>query len=126
MACSSDRGENLELARLSGNDFEEKEFLCCLGERKRLVKYKVNPTKGDLKSALEAARTVFAEVITPTCEIFLQLKHENWSGEFVDISEMDSIPDKSVICCCGEAGVCGACGWRECVPMNLRAMSSGL
>ena len=50
-----------------------------------------------LSSALEAVRTVFEEVITPTCEVFLQLKHEDWSGEFVIIREMDSIPDRCVI-----------------------------
>ena len=81
----------------SGDDVEEKEFLCCFGERKRPIKYKADPIKGDLSSALEAVRTVFEEVITPTCEVFLQLKHEDWSGEFVDILEMDSIPDRCVI-----------------------------
>ncbi len=71
------------------------------------MKFKVDPMKGDFNSALEVLRTTFEDVIAPPCQVFLQLKHEDWSGEFVDIGEMDTIPDKSVIRAAVERQVCG-------------------
>ncbi len=104
--CSSEE-PCLGLTSLSSADGAEKEFLCCFGERKRPVKFKVDPMKGDFNSALEVLRTTFEDVIAPTCQVFLQLKHEDWSGEFVDIGEMDTIPDRSVIRAVVERQVCG-------------------
>ncbi len=71
------------------------------------MKFKVDPMKGDFNSALEVLRTMFEDVIAPTCQVFLQLKREDWSGEFVDIGEMDTIPDRSVIRAVVERQVCG-------------------
>ncbi len=69
------------------------------------MKFKVDPMKGDFNTALEVQRITFEDVIAPTCQVFLQLKHEDWSGKFVDIGDGYYSRQKRNSCCGGEAGV---------------------
>ena len=51
-----------------------------------------------LKDLVSEVKTKFSDLITdPSAELFLQLKHEAWGGEFVDIDENQEVADKSVI-----------------------------
>ena len=75
----------------------EVEVLCCLGERRRPVKYTAEDGKSTLECLHEAVKETFQDVLPSSTKMFLQLKNEKWAGEFVDIKDMDSIPNQSVI-----------------------------
>lgn len=75
----------------------EKEVLCCVGERRRPVTYSLEDGKCESDSLLEAVKMVFQDVIPSSRRVFLQVKDENWAGEFVDIHGADSIPHHAVI-----------------------------
>ena len=76
-----------------------KHILACLGERKRPVEFQ---TQSDDDSSgrdtlLLSIREVFADVLSPDTEIFLQIKSEEWQGEFVDLGEGAVVPDRAVL-----------------------------
>ena len=74
-----------------------KTVLVCIGERKRPVHFSASDI--DETSALMLAiREVFQDIIAEDTEIVLQMKDEEWAGEFVDIQSGNAtIPDKSVV-----------------------------
>ena len=69
------------------------------------------PTKTVLVSFLEYKREVsfssdelistikakFKDVMRPGMNLILQLKNEEWQGEYVDVSNILDIPDKSIL-----------------------------
>ena len=54
----------------------QKSVLACMGDRKREV---IFTEEGSL---LSAVRETFADVLQGDEEILLQVKHEDWNGEF--------------------------------------------
>ena len=80
-----------------------KKVLVCLGERRREVSFAAGNEKedgGDVKALLDATGEVFADVLTSTSQgerekLILQMKSEDWDGEFVDAE--GEIPDKAVL-----------------------------
>ena len=72
-----------------------KTVLVCVGERKRAV-----VINDDEKSSfLDIVITAFADVLEekPIKKPVIQIKSEQWKGEFVDFEEGSIIPDKSVV-----------------------------
>ena len=78
-----------------------KTVLVCLGERKREVTFCSRNDENDRKTLLEETLKVYGDVLDSTSSgqnhLNLQLKREEWEGQFVDIIGMKSIPDKSVL-----------------------------
>ena len=73
----------------------EKKVLVCLGERKREVVF-VDDGEDVRKALLGAIRQVFSDVIdNDSNELLLEVKHEEWSGEFVDLT--GTVIDRSVV-----------------------------
>jgi len=52
---------------------------------------------GDRKNILEAIRNTFSDVLPCTAQFILQIKNENWGGDFLDISKSGEVPDRSVL-----------------------------
>jgi predicted membrane GTPase involved in stress response len=74
-------------------------ILVCLGERRREVAYIPNKDpKKERCSLVAAIRTTFRDVGFETVgEVVLQMKSEDWGGEFVDLGVEDRVVHKSVI-----------------------------
>lgn len=73
-----------------------KEVLCVFGQRRRPLSF--TASGNEYQTALSEAKKTFHDVIPPSrCTFLLQMKNENWSGEFTDLGEGDSIPHRSVI-----------------------------
>ena len=71
-----------------------KTILVCLGEkheRRRPVQF-----SGSNQQLCSAGRNAFSDVLTPTDEIFLQIKDKTWGGMFIDLVDQD-VPDRSVL-----------------------------
>ncbi len=75
---------------------KEKTVLACFGERKREVTFSASDDGDDLQALLAAIKAVYHDVIKMDAELVVQLKNENWAGEFLDIKG-STIPDKAVI-----------------------------
>ena len=54
-------------------------------------------SENDYSSVVTAVRKTFQDAIPEASRLFLQIKNENWGGEFTDLSELDDIPDHSVV-----------------------------
>jgi hypothetical protein len=73
---------------------DEITVLVCFGERKRPVK----PSSPSLEALKPAVLSKFADVLpSGKYGLVLQIKDDTWHGEFVDIAEGQSIPDRSVV-----------------------------
>ena len=72
-------------------DTRIKTVLVCVGERRRPVQF-----SGFNQQLCTAVRKAFSDVITPTDEVFLQVKDETWGGMFIDLVDQD-VPDRSVL-----------------------------
>lgn len=70
----------------------EKVVLVCLGKRKWEVAF-IDDGEG-LNTLLDAIRETFSDVFGDE-QLLLQVKNEEWSGEFVDVT--GDVPDKSVL-----------------------------
>ena len=68
------------------------EVLCCFKDHRRSVTF-----SGNLIDLKEQLKKKFQGVLPKNCEICLQMKDENWSGQFTDISEDKDIVDKSIL-----------------------------
>ena len=73
---------------------EKKTVLACLGERKREVTFTAEGDK--MKALTDAIKRVYADKLQIDGELVIQLKDENWGGEFVDASTT-TIPDRGVV-----------------------------
>ena len=79
-----------------------KSVLVCLGESRRPVSFRRGDTAATERKALvlsvaSAFEDVFdAEPPSPS-NLLLQLKSEEWGGEFVDLKSDEPIPDRSVL-----------------------------
>lgn len=73
--------------------------------RRALVQYNVHSrvvhfTGGKLPDVVAEIRRVFSDVLPPAAaspHLVVQMKQEEWGGEFVDVSENESLPDKSIL-----------------------------
>lgn len=70
-----------------------KKVLICLGDRKRELSF--NGNNWELN---RQAKLLFSDVLSSQeHEMILQLKSEDWDGQFLDINEQTIIHDKSVL-----------------------------
>lgn len=69
----------------SDSDEMEKTVLVSIGENRRI------------EALSKAVRVVFSDVLRPNQEFFLQVKHEDWGGLFIDLLGEESIANKSLI-----------------------------
>ena len=60
------------------------------------VHTKVVVYSGDLDSLKEAVLAKFSLQVSPQ-RLLIQLKSEEWSGEWIDVSSSDEIGDKAVV-----------------------------
>jgi len=75
----------------------EKKVLVCFGDRKRCVNIPAE-SENDLEYLNAIAIEVLKDVLpTSAIQIFLQLKDEEWGGEFVDIYDNQVIEDRSIV-----------------------------
>ena len=77
-----------------------KKVLVCLGDRKREVSFLSKDDEPDGKNLLKETVKVFSDVLVEENDkdsLVLQLKNEEWDGDFIDVVSMMSIPDKSVL-----------------------------
>ena len=83
---------------MTADNISSKTVLVCIGERKRPVNFSA-ASDDETSALLSAIRDEFRDIITEDTEIVLQLKDEEWAGEFVDIIRSDNaiIPNKSVV-----------------------------
>ena len=72
--------------------------LVIFGSRKRPITYSPSITKEDI---LQEIINLFSDVdelqFVESSELVLQIKSEEWYGEFVDVIEGSNIPDRSVL-----------------------------
>ena len=73
-----------------------KEALVCFRERKRKVVFSSTDPDGEVAALVAAAKETFAGILNAETELVVQLKNEDWAGEFVDVEGSVSIPDQ---CC---------------------------
>ncbi len=84
-------------------DTGSKAVLVCLGERKREVCFRANSTEEEeWKAFMDAVRCTFADVLPGSSSgssgnLIVQLKNENWEGEFVDFPKNSKITHHSVL-----------------------------
>ena len=73
--------------------------------RRALIQYNVHRrvvhfTWGKLPNVAEI-RHIFSDVLPPAAasppHLVIQMKQEEWGGEFVDANENESLPDKSIL-----------------------------
>ena len=51
----------------------------------------------EIQALNDAIRISFEDVLQPGQEFFLQLKSEDWGGEFIDLQGTQEIADRSVV-----------------------------
>ena len=75
---------------------DDKRVLVEIGSNRRPVVFK--PESGrELEKLKQAIVESFRDVLNTTEDLLVQVKSEEWGGEFVDVLDSDSIPDKSII-----------------------------
>ena len=75
-----------------------KKVLVCFGNRKRSVDIP-DDGENDEKHLRANALKAFQDLLQPEMPIFLQIKDEDWGGEFVDLVDGQVIEDRSVVKC---------------------------
>ena len=70
---------------------ERKSVLCCFGKHRRSIKFE------GMNELKEGVKEIFKDYLPKDCDIFFQLKNEQWSGEFTDVTDESEIIDKSVL-----------------------------
>ena len=85
------------------HDSSLKMVLVCIGERKRPMSLPQEASLADLKLRIvDAYRDVIPHSSSSTddaiaASFVLQMKSENWHGEFIDVKSGDEVPDRSVL-----------------------------
>ena len=85
--------------RHPASHMEHKRVLVQIGSNKRPVVFPSEGDGGELLQLKKAVIDTFRDVLNTTDanDLLVQVKSEEWGGEFVDILETDVISDKSVI-----------------------------
>ena len=73
-----------------------KTVLVCVGGRKRTVSFSCGE-ESDRVRLLVAANAVYQGVAVFDGKTIVQMKSEEWSGEFIDVEDTDVIPDKAIV-----------------------------
>ena len=83
---------------MDGQERETRNVLVCFGERKRVLAFSACRGKRDGDGLLVAVLQGFSDIIgKPVMDnICLQIRDENWGGEFVDLLDQ-GVPDRSVV-----------------------------
>ena len=71
-----------------------KEVLVRVGVHSRVIRF---DDKEALFSNIHAAFSDIGQVGTPNTKLLVQIKDQQWGGEFVDLQEDQNIPDRSVL-----------------------------
>ena len=71
-----------------------KKVLVCLGDRKREVIFTTD--------IMGAVRSSFSDILPAAhdgrpAKFILQLKNEEWGGDFLDVADESEVPDRSVL-----------------------------
>lgn len=77
-----------------------KVVLACFGDHKRELNFSEASSAQEIKSLKWAFLAAFRDVIASDVEeknLVVQLKSEIWGGEFLDITDDQSIPNHSVV-----------------------------
>ena len=70
-------------------------MLVSIGENTRSVSFSTLIT--DTEPLMQAVRVEFNDILQPGQEFFLQLKSEEWNGEFLDLMGSREIDDKTIV-----------------------------
>ena len=79
---------------------QTKSVLVCFGESKKRVSFPCSDKDADVekKAFLDAVYYEFCELLpSPPPPLIIQLKGEDWEGEFVDLAKDAKIPHHSVV-----------------------------
>ena len=97
--AQSEQADSEQALPGSPREGQKKSVLVCVGERKRTVSWTVRDGEGDLDVLVEAVKAAYNDVYSPSPDehLVLQIKSEDWNGEFVDLSSDAAIPDRSVL-----------------------------
>ena len=82
----------MENASPDSDDHTEKTVLICLGERKRQLTF-----CGDNEELCRRVKILFSDVVPKDKSVILQLKHEDWEGQFMDVRNDTVICNRSVL-----------------------------
>lgn len=77
-----------------------KVVLACFGDHKRELSFPESSSAQEVESLKQAFLAAFSDVVGSGVEeknLMVQLKSEVWSGEFLDITDYQSIPNHSVV-----------------------------
>ena len=77
----------------------DKRVLVEVGSNRRPVLFKPSNEREDLDGLKRAVLESFRDILSSAdaSNLLLQVKSEEWNGEFIDALDSDVIPDKSVI-----------------------------
>ena len=93
----------------------ESKVLVKFGEICRVISFPSSHHYDNNSAALEnEIKKSFSADIPANARLILQLKDEEWNGEFVDINPEKRIPNKSVVKAVMIGKVCGYIGWVGC------------
>ena len=83
-----------------GTDKKAKSVLVCLNENKREVSFPEGlSVEEEKKEFLDAVHSVFSDLLpaSPPAPLTVQVKSEEWDGEFIDIGNETTIQHHSVV-----------------------------
>jgi hypothetical protein len=74
-------------------------------EKRALVQYNVYSrvvcfTEERVPAIITGIRRIFSDVMPPVPDLIVQMKREEWGGEFVDAREDKIVPDRSILKVC--------------------------
>ena len=75
----------------------EKVVLVSMGVNTRHVSFSTAESVTDTEALMQAIRTTFKDNLQSGQEFSLQLKSEEWGGEFIDLQGTQEIADRSVV-----------------------------
>ena len=72
-------------------------MLVSMGVNTRYVSFSTAESVTDTEALMQAIRTTFKDNLQSGQEFSLQLKSEEWGGEFIDLEGTQEIADRSVV-----------------------------
>ena len=72
-------------------------MLVSIGVNTRHVSFSTAESVTDTEALMQAIRTTFKDNLQSGQEFSLQLKNEEWGGEFIDLEGTQEIADRSVV-----------------------------
>ena len=75
---------------------QEKNVLVCHGKRKRPLSFKPTDSK---ECILKKVRSKFSDCVEAAGDLVLQIKSEEWNGEWVDVLDPKEVPNQAILQC---------------------------